>query len=92
MKTELIETSCLGCVIRIIAFRDEDERMNSAHITWLSDHSHLYQNSWKGRLSLAWMALRGKPIEDIDLDTTTDIAAFDKAWRGIVDWLNSPGV
>ena len=85
-KTELFLTSCLGCAVRIVAFRNEDERMHSAYITWLSRHSHLYQNSLRGRLRLAWLALRGKNIEDIVLDTTGDILAFDRAWQNIVGW------
>ena len=86
-KIELFLTSCIGCAVRIVAFKDEDERMDSAYITWLSKHSHLYQNSWRGRLRLAWIALRGKPIEDISLNMTSDIEAFDKAWQTIVSWL-----
>ena len=85
-KIELFLTSCIECAVRIAAFRDEDERMHSAYITWLSQHSHLYQNSWRGRLKLAYLALRGKNISDIDLNTTEDILAFDRAWQNIVGW------
>ena len=87
-KTELFLTSCIGCAVRIVAFRDdEDEEMHSVYITWLSEHSHLYQDSWRRRLRLAWQALRGKPIGEIDLDTTGDVVAFDRAWRSIFDWV-----
>ncbi len=87
-KVELVPTSCLGCAIRIVAFKDEERLMyNSAYIMWLSNHSHLYYKSWRGRLRLAWRALRGKDIEDINLDTMEDVEAFDAAWRRIVEWL-----
>lgn len=91
-KIEVFLTSCLGCAVRIIAFKDNDERLNSAYITWLSDHSHLYQSSWRGRLRFAWLALRGKPISDIWLDIMEDVEKFNAAWRATYEWLKQKGV
>lgn len=90
MKQWLVPTSCLGCAISITAFKRGDTIWDdSIYICTLSDHTHLYYNSWRGRLRLAWRALKGDYPQDIGLDLPEDIAAFRKAMDEVYVWLNT---
>jgi hypothetical protein len=88
MKTELVETICLGCVIRLVAFRHQKHpEWSSMHISTLSNHTHTWHRSLRGRLYFAWKALKGEVPADIDLEGVEDIdkfkAAFDRLYRHI---------
>ncbi len=88
MKQWLVKTSCLGCAISIVAFKRGDTTWDdSVYISMLSDHSHLYHNSWRGRLHFAWQALKGNSLKDISLDLPEDIEAFKKAMDEVYAWL-----
>lgn len=80
-------TTCLECVIQVVAFKDEDPRMNSIHISALSSSYHMYNRTWKGRLRNAWFALKANPNPDIDLMTNEDIAEFRNVMSEIYTWL-----
>jgi hypothetical protein len=96
MKEILLPSSCLGCALRLVAFRgrtivDESEpEWSSLYITELSDHSHLYRNSWRGRLKFAWDALRGKPQSDIGCETLDEIKALHEAIGQIIEFVEKP--
>jgi hypothetical protein len=85
----LVKSSCLGCCIHIIAFKRHHVEDVSVYLTLLSDHAHLYRNSWRGRLRFAWQALRGNIPSHIDLETFRDLEYFkiamDEAYRWALD-------
>lgn len=88
-KRVLVPTTCLECVLQIVAFKEDgDPRMNSVHITLLSSSYHWYARSIKGRLNFAWKALMAKPTPDIDLMTGEDITAFKYGMQQIDKFLN----
>lgn len=88
MKQWLVPTSCLGCAISITAFKRGDVIWDdSIHISALSGHSHLYYNSWRGRLHFAWEALKGNYLDDIDLNLPEDIETFKKTMDEVYLWL-----
>jgi hypothetical protein len=88
MKEILLPTSCLGCAIRLVAFPDKEQpEFASLYITTLSDHVHLWQNSWRGRLHLAKRALSGKPPEDIACETITEMKALHKAIGELIEFV-----
>lgn len=86
-KRIIIPTTCLECAIQIVAFREDDPRMNSIHITSLSSSYHWYNRTFIGRLRNVWNALKGNPVSDIDLMVNDDIAAFRTALSDIYTWL-----
>jgi len=50
-KTILLPSNCLGCAIRLVAFRDIREKdWSSLYIETLSDHVYQWIGSWRGRL------------------------------------------
>ncbi len=86
-KRVIIPTTCLECAIQIVAFREDDSRMNSIHITSLSSSYHMYNRTFIGRLRNAWNALKANPMADIDLMVNDDIASFRNAMSEIYVWL-----
>ncbi len=95
MKITFVETSCIGCAIRLVAFPDRElPRLASMYITTLSNHHHLYMYSWKGRLRTAWRALIGEQPEEIGLDCIEDIekfkAGFEECYNYLKDVENDP--
>jgi len=88
MKQWLVKTSCLGCAVSIVAFKRGDVIWDaSIYINMLSQHAHLYYNSWRGRIHFAWQALKGNHLEDISLDLPEDIQAFKEAMDEVYLWL-----
>lgn len=86
-KVILISTSCLGCAIQLVAFKDEDRRGDSCYITTLSNHIYEWRTSWRGRLHFAWMVLRGKWPGEIELNTAEDVEKFKRGFDEIYEWL-----
>lgn len=87
-KVEFVETCCLGCAIRIVAFKNKkDSRDSSIYLTLLSDHMHVWVNSWRGRLKLAWWALKGKEVGDIELGWLDDIEEFKEKFDEVYKWI-----
>lgn len=80
-KTILLTTSCIGCALRLVAFRDKNNpAWSSLYIYSLSNHSHLYLNSWRGRIRNAWRILRrGALPEDIGCESLDEATALHKA-------------
>ena len=89
MREFFAKSSCLGCVIRLAVFKREVplDVDNSIYISTLSDHVHLYRNSWRGRLRFAWRALKGDMPEDICLEMTEDVEEFKKTFDEAYDYL-----
>lgn len=91
MKEILLPTSCLGCALRLVAFRDkETPAWSSLYIYELSNHVHLWHNSWRGRLYLAKRALQGKPPEDIGCESLDEMKALHKAIGELIQFVETP--
>jgi len=86
-KRSFVPTTCMECVIQVVAFKDDDPRMNSIHISLLSSSYHMYNRTLKGRLLNAWRALKANPSPDIDLMTNEDIALFRETMSRIYQFL-----
>jgi len=86
-KRLFVPTTCMECVIQVVAFKDVDPRANSIHISTLSSSYHMYNRTLKGRIRNAWCALKASPMPDIDLMTNEDIAEFRNVMSEIYTWL-----
>lgn len=90
VRLDLVETACLECVIRILAFSgDPDPRENHVDVSVISSHLGREYSSWRGRVRNAWAVLRnrydwtGFQIESrAQGDAVLDILrrAVDDAW------------
>jgi len=89
-KTILLPSNCLGCAIRLVAFRDIREKdWSSLYIETLSDHVYQWIGSWRGRLYLAKRALQGKINDDIACETIDEMKALHKAIGEMIEFVEA---